>query len=205
MSVVDSLMGLKWYEQIGLIEKPKTSIVLSQDETEFGQAIVGTDDDLERLFKEGYTDAFITVGSIGDITVRKKLYSRLKEIGYHIPNIVDQSAIVSSSAKLGEGIFIGKGAIVNGYASIGDCVILNTGSIVEHECNVGDFVHLATGAILCGNICVGLGTHIGAGSVVRQGISIGDNTMIGMGSVVVNNIGSNIKAYGNPCKEVEHA
>lgn len=36
-----------------------------------GVPIVGNDEDLEYLFVKGYKEAFITVGSIGDVSLRK--------------------------------------------------------------------------------------------------------------------------------------
>lgn len=202
-SVADSLFELSEYEEIGLVGK-----IRSDDNDKYGGDFpmglpaVGNDDRLEELMKEGYTDAFIAIGSVGDTTVRKKLYLELKRIGFHIPNIIDKSSTVSKYAVLGEGIYIGKKAAVNAYAVIGNCAIINTASIIEHQCIIGDFVHAASGSTLCGNVKVGAETHIGAGSIVKQGIHIGSGTMIGMGSVVLKDIGDYVTAYGNPCRIV---
>ncbi|MHB8129436.1 MAG: acetyltransferase [Mobilitalea sp.] len=201
-SVADSLINLSLYDEIGLVGNAGTETVAIKDTNNkiMGLKQVGNDDHLERLYQEGYTDAFIAVGSIGDITVRITLYNKLKQIGFHIPNVIDHSSVVSSFASLGEGIYIGKNAVVNAYATIGNCAIINTSSIIEHQCNVGDFVHIASGSVLCGNVNIAAGTHIGAGSIIKQGIHVGAGTMIGMGSVVLKDIGDNVTAYGNPCK-----
>jgi len=203
LSVLDSLLSSYHYESIGIVEKKVQNQIpnhaLSSSLPDI--PIVGCDEDLEELFGKGYTDAFITLGSTGDSTVRRKLYNRVKEIGFHIPNIIDKSSIVSRYATLGEGIFIGKQAIVNASAKIGNMAIINTSSVIEHECVIGDFVHIAPGSVLCGGVEVGDNTHIGAGSVLKQGIHIGANTIIGMGSVVVKDMGNQVVAYGNPCKE----
>lgn len=208
-SVLDSLLNLGCYQSIGLVDNklqriPGEGENLNLNPLCMGSSVVGTDADLERLQAEGYTDAFVTVGSIGNVALRKKLYVLLKQKGFSVPNIIDNSAVVSPYAALGEGIYIGKNAVVNADAIIGNCAILNTATVIEHECIVMDFVHVAPGSILCGNITVEEGTHIGAKSVVKQGLNIGANTMIGMGSVVLNDIGSRTVAYGNPCKEVSY-
>lgn len=194
-SVLDSLMAMSCFSAIGIVDKKCNSTTIP---------IVGEDSDLERLYADGYTDAFITVGSIGDVTIRRRLYEHIKQIGFYIPNIIDITSVVSPSADLGEGIFVGKKAVINADARIGNCAIINTTAVIEHECRIGDFVHVATGSILCGNVSVDNGTHIGAGSVIKQGVHIGTNTMIGMGSVVLKDMGSEVTAYGNPCKEVNH-
>lgn len=208
-SVLDSLTALSCYDRIGLVNKINSEISSVKEKVSFGDIlfacpVVGADEDLKRLFQEGYTDAFITVGSIGETSVRRRLYKTLKQIGFHIPNIIDKTSVISSHALLGEGIFVGKNAVVNTNANIGNCAIINTSAVIEHECSIGDFVHVAPGAILGGNVTVGTGTHIGSGSVIRQGIRIGSGSMVGMGSIVVNNIADNVTAYGNPCKEVKN-
>lgn len=50
--------------------------------------------------------------------LRQKLYKFVKEIGYTIPVITEQSSIISSTAVIGEGTFIGKGAVVNEEAGL---------------------------------------------------------------------------------------
>ena len=198
MSVLDSLIALDQYTDIAIIDKSNnTSNIL-------GIPVIGVDDDLERLYEEGYSDAFITVGSLGDTSIRRKLYKKLKDIGYNIPNIIDNSSIISDFTTIGEGNYIGKNTVINVGASIGNCTIINTSSTIEHECTINDFVHISPGSILCGNVTIEADTHIGAASVIRQGLSIGSNTIIGLGSVVVSNINSNTMAYGNPCKEVKY-
>jgi sugar O-acyltransferase (sialic acid O-acetyltransferase NeuD family) len=208
-SVLDSLLALSYYETVGLIEKqergPSNNDGKNRSSENFmGVSVVGTDDDLQRLFLEGYTDAFITVGSIGDVSLRKKLYSKIKQIGFLIPNIIDPSSVISPYSSMGEGVYVGKNAVINADTEIGNCAIINTASILEHECKIGDFVHIAPGSILSGGVWVDEGTHIGTGSVVKQGVRIGAYTMIGMGSIVLNDIRSRVTAYGNPCKEVEN-
>lgn len=206
ISVLDSLLSSYQYQDIGIIDKLNENVdpLGNINKSIMGVPIIGDDDDLELLFHKGYKEAFITVGSVGDVSLRKRLYYKVKEIGFKIPNIIDKSSVVSSNITLGEGIFIGKRAIINACINIGNLSIINTSSIIEHGCAIGEFVHVAPGTILCGNVSIGSETHIGAGSVIKQGIQIGTKTMIGMGSVVLNDLRDNIVAYGNPCREVNH-
>ena len=205
MSVLDSLLALNLYSDIGIIDKVYTENVKSHYSTNIsGVPIIGADDDLDRLYKEGFTDAFITVGSLGDVSIRRKLYKKIKNIGFNIPNIIDVSSIVSKYTTLGEGNYIGKNAVINGGSDIGNCTIINSSATIEHECIIGDFVHVSPGGILCGNVNINANTHIGAGSIVKQGLTIGSNTMIGMGSVVISNISDNKTVFGNPCREVKY-
>jgi sugar O-acyltransferase (sialic acid O-acetyltransferase NeuD family) len=206
LSVLDSLLGVSNYACIGIIDKEgtKNSGTGCAGKKVLDIPVIGSDDDLVRLHEEGFTDAFITVGSIKDCTVRMKLYELVKQIGYHVPNIIDKSSTAGSGISLGEGIYIGKNSVVNAGSRIGNCAIINTSSIIEHECRIGDFVHIAPGAILCGNVQIGKESHIGAGSMIKQGVHIGSGVMIGMGSVVLKDIRDHVTAYGNPCREVSN-
>lgn len=204
-SVLDSLLSVSCYDEIGLVDSKK-ELLLSEGVEDIlsGYPFLGDDSDLEHLLAEGYTDAFVTIGSIGDSSVRKKMFGLLKQIGFHIPNIIDKSSVISPYAGLGEGVFVGKNAVVNANARIGNYAIINTAAVIEHDCTIGEFVHVSPGSILCGNVAVGDGAHIGAGSIIRQGIRIGEGCMIGAGSVVVKDIKDYVTAYGNPCREVRH-
>lgn len=206
LSVLDSLLSSYYYKEIGIVDKDygmvESSNKILKQRFIMDKPIVGNDHDLERLFSEGYTEAFIAVGSIGDVSVREKLYQFVKNIGYHIPNIIDKTAIISTHAICGEGIYVGKKAVVNANTQIGNCAIINTSSVIEHECDIGDFVHIAPGSIICGNVHIGNKTHIGAGCVIKQGVQVGEESMIGAGSVVVKNVRNGVVAFGTPCKEV---
>lgn len=194
-SVLDSVLKFNDYDAIGIIDY--------SNETVNDIPVVGKDEDLPRLRKNGWTDAFITVGSVGNTSLRHRLFQMVKNEGFAVPSIVDPTAIVANDAEIDEGCFIGKGAIVNAGSKIGKAAIINTGAIIEHDCIVGEFAHISPGAVLCGQVTVGNDTHIGAASVVRQQIEIGNNSLIGAGSVVVKNIPANVKAFGNPCKVAE--
>ena len=196
-SVIDSLMELNSYSEIGIVDKQETV-----GSSVMGLPIVGCDDDLFDLYVKGYNYAFITLGSIGNPVIRIKLYNLLNEIGFIIPTIIDSSAKVSLNAKLEEGVFVGKLSIVNTDAQIKKCAIINSGAIVEHDCQIGAFVHIAPGAVLGGDVFVGENTHIGSNSTIKQQVRIGSNSVIGMGSVVLHNIQDKVIAYGNPCREV---
>lgn len=196
-SVLDSLLELKTYEVVGITDIRDNFEIM-------GVNIIGSDDILEKLFKSGVSNAFISLGSIGETSIRRKIYCNLKRIGFTLPKIVDKTAIISKYATLEEGVFIGKGAIINAYSYIGSNSIINSGSIVEHDCRIGEFVHIAPGATMSGGVIIGDDSHIGTGASIIQGVSIGKNSIIGAGSVIVKNIEDNCKVYGNPGRKISY-
>ena len=194
-SVLDTILSLEEYDEVGIIDKEVKTEVL-------GIPVIGTDAMLPILRKEGWTDALITVGSVGDTSARRSLYRVLSDLGFAFPVIIDKSAVIADDILIGEGTFVGKRAIVNAGARIGECCIINSGAVIEHDCSVGGFSHVSVGAVMCGHVSVGSDSHIGAGSTIRQQITIGSNVLIGTGSVVVKDIPDGTKAFGNPCRVV---
>ncbi len=193
-SVLDAILASDLYDEIGIVDNVVSSYL--------GVPVIGNDDDIPTLFKAGWTYGFITVGSVGDTKIRRRLYKMVKMHGFKVPSVIDATAIIGQGVHIEDGVFIGKRAVINAGSSIGACAIINTGAIIEHDCEIGAFSHISPGTILCGQVKIGDDSHVGAGSVVKQMIEIGDNALIGAGSVVVKNIPDNVKAYGNPCKVV---
>lgn len=198
-SIIDILLENDVYDLIGIVDNQ----IIDMSSLSKKIVYVGTDEDLESLYKSGWNNAFVSLGSIGDSSIRKHLYCIVKKIGFCVPNIISKSAVLSKHCLLGDGIFVGKNAILNINVHIGDCCIINTGSIVEHDCVVGAFSHISPGAILCGGVSVGSDSHIGAGCVIKQGLTIGDNTLVGMGSIVTHDLDADSLYYGNPCHFVK--
>lgn len=194
-SVLDCVLSAGEYEKIGIVVNAESDPVL-------GVPVVGTDNDLPSLLQDGWTDAFVTVGSLGSTVVRRKLYALLKENGFNVPHIIAPEAVIARDVNLSEGVFVGKNAVVNTGSVLGCCAIINSGAVIEHDCRIGDFSHVCPGSTLCGQVNIGADTHIGAGSIIRQSITVGKNVMIGIGSIVVKDIPDCVKAYGNPCKVV---
>jgi len=199
LSVIDSIQSNKEYEIVGI-----TELGYVVGEKVLGYEILGNDSILKSVFDSGVKYAFITVGSIGNTSLREKLYRMLKSNGFILPAIIDKSSNIGSDVSLGEGIYVGKNSAVNAKSTIGDMAIINTSALIEHSCCIDKFTHIGPGAVICGDVKIGAFTHVGANSTVIQGINIGDHSLIGAGSIVVHDVPSQVIAYGNPCKVVRN-
>lgn len=140
--------------------------------------------------------------SIGVNKVRKMIVERLKanNSAIEFATTIHPSAVISPSAKIGEGSVVMAGAVVNADAVIGKHCIVNTGATIDHDCVVWDYCHVAPGAHICGGTQIGEGTWVGVGTSIIQCLNIGKNCMIGAGSVVVRDIPDDVTAFGNPCR-----
>ena len=194
-SVLDSALAMNTFAEI-VITDPQ----LRAGTEILGCKVVGNDNLLSELINTGeFTDAFVTVGSVGSIesvSLRKKLVRMAKQLGFKFPIIIDPTACVSQTASIGAGTFVGKHAVINAESVIGFHCIINSGAIIEHECSVGDFSHVSVGAVLCGDSHIGAECFIGAGSTVIQQINIGDRCIVGANSTVLNNLEDDMKVLG---------
>ena len=92
ISILDSVMELSQYDNIGIVDRSVSSTDIGKGSTYLKKFILGDDNELPRLFSDGYTHAFIAIGSIGNTAIRRNMYHMLKKIGFIIPNIIDMSA-----------------------------------------------------------------------------------------------------------------
>lgn len=179
--------------------------VLDQDARRWGTTlqgvpILGGDDLLPSLARQGVDRFVVGLGGTGDNRPRQKLFEFALACGLSPVAVIHRAAIVSRWAVTGAGAQLFPGSIVNAGAELGVNVIVNTGSIVEHDCRIADHVHVASGAVVAATVRIGLRAHIGAGATIRQGIVIGDDAVVGAGAVVVKDVAPGQVVAGVPAR-----
>ena len=178
-SVVSSLPGVPLYYGLDGFDVWKNK-VSTQHDSVLGVLAIGGDKGLDR----------------------QDLFLRLKNFGIHFPTICHPSAVISSSASVGQGSHVLANSVLNTNVEIGEVCIINTGAKIDHECIIGNGVHIAPGATLCGCITVMDNVLIGAGSVVLPRLTIGRGAIVGAGAVVTKNIPDGALVVGNPARTV---
>jgi sugar O-acyltransferase (sialic acid O-acetyltransferase NeuD family) len=168
----------------------------------YGINVIGNDDKLRYIYQEGVNNALITLGSVGDSSIREKLFHYARNIGFKMINAISMKAIISESVTFGLGNVIMDGAIIHADCTIFDNTIINTGAIIEHDCKIESHAHISVGAKLGGGVEIGKGSHIGMGASIIQGITVGKNCIIGAGAVVIGHIPDNSTAVGVPARVV---
>ena len=113
------------------------------DDKVTGEDIIGKCKDALN-FQNEYVCAFV---AIGDNKIRKKWTKFLKERNFLIPSIISPLAIISSEAKIGEGVAILPQSTVN-ESTIGDFCILASNTLINNGAKIGSFSHIDSGAIV---------------------------------------------------------
>jgi UDP-perosamine 4-acetyltransferase len=137
---------------------------------------------------------------IGDNAGRLRLFEELHDI--ELPAVIHPSAIVSPSARIGNGTVILAGVVINADTFIGHAVIINTGAVIEHDCVVADGAHVSPGATLTGGVTVAERAWIGAGATAIPNITIGAEAIVGAGATVIGSVPPRTTVVGNPARSV---
>lgn len=162
-----------------------------------GVPVVGDDLALRDLRNQGLSRLFVAVG---DNRLRETLGRRARELEFSLVNAVHPSAVISPSARLGDGVAVMAGAVINAESQVGDLAIINTGAVVDHDCRLGTACHVAPASALAGGVSLGDRAFLGVGVRVIPGLTIGDDTIVGAGGVVVRDLPAGVLAVGAPAK-----
>jgi len=140
---------------------------------------------------------------IGDNQTRERLFAKAKSLGHKTVSLIHPQAIVSSSARIGEGTVIFGGAVVNMGSVIGENVIINTGATIDHHNHIASHVHIGPGVHLGGTVVVHEGAFLGIGAAVLPNIMIGEWSVVGAGGVVTRDLPDHVTAIGMPAKVIK--
>ncbi|QOP40824.1 NeuD/PglB/VioB family sugar acetyltransferase [Sulfurimonas marina] len=161
-SVIDVIEQEKKYDIIGIVDQRDNigKKVLDYE-------IIGCDDDLDKIFLTS-SRAVITIGHIESNQLRKKLYKKLKAIGFSLPVVISPLAYVSNYSQIGEGTIVMHHALINANVKIGKNCIINTKALIEHDVIIEDNCHISTASVLNGGCQVKENTFYGSNAVSKQ-------------------------------------
>ena len=182
-SCIDVINHLNEYQIKGIVEKEEScnNGPITKNE------VIGYDYDLPRLIEE-YKNALVNVGQIKNSNIRKKLYTKLKNLNAGLPIIISPTAYVSKNSEINNGTIIMHNAIVNTDAVIGENCIVNNMALIEHDVNIDSHCHISTGSRINGGVRIESEVFIGSGAVILEEIRIGKGSVIGAGTTVTKDI-----------------
>ena len=136
---------------------------------------------------------------IGDNKIRERISDEFKEFTFI--NCISPYAIVSKTAKIGQGNYIGNFSNIMPDSILGSQNIINDSSMVGHDAQLGNF------NLIAAYVCCGAYSNIGNNNLLGINVSInptritiGNDNVIGSGTVVIDDIENNNVVMGVPGK-----
>lgn len=118
---------------------------------------------------------------------RRKLYQKVKDMGYKLANIVSPTASVRGEIK-GDNCWICDGVVIQEHVIVGSDVFIMDNALIGHRSMVQSHVFVAIRATICGSITIGEQSYIGANSTVFDEVKIGKKCLIGGATIVKRNV-----------------
>lgn len=126
---------------------------------------------------------------IYSVVTRKKIYNKIKDLGYNFTNFVHDSAhIWHPRAVRGDNVFIQEFNNIQYGSYIGHNNILWAGNHIGHHSHIGHHCYFTSHVVLSGHCKVEDSCWFGVNSTIRNGLSIAEGSFIGAHSYVSKNI-----------------
>ena len=196
--VIDILEVVGEYKIVGIIDKK-----LKAGDILFGYPVLGNDDVLPGLLRDGITCVAMGIGGFVDNKLRKQIYIKIKSWGFTFVNAIHPSCIIMPGGSVGEGVVMFPGVVVNSSVIIGNNVILATGSTTDHETVIEDHVLVSAGVSVGAYTRIQEQALIAIGATIVSGVNIGKSSLVAAGAVVLKDVPDSTRVVGIPARVVK--
>jgi len=145
-------------------------------------------------------DAVELVIGVGEPSSRSELYKKIRSLGMNLATLIDPTAIVSPSAKIGSGTIICEFTSIHADVVIGDNCLLQPYCCIGHDIRVGSHSVLSAHCAPGGKTNFGNRVFSGMNSSIKEGLNIGDDVVIAMGAAVFQDLPDGVTVVGNPAR-----
>ena len=145
-------------------------------------------------------ERFEGVVAVGEPGSRELLTHRFQKLGVELVNIIDSTAVISPSARLGKGVIVCEMVLIHAFADISDGVLLQPQVVVGHDIKIGKFSVLGAHCAPGGESTFGEKVYVGMNASIKEKLVIGDDAIISMGAVVYNDVEAGNTVIGNPAR-----
>ena len=132
-------------------------------------------------------DAYYLMG-IGNVSIRNKVLEEFISKKAKFTGIIHPTALVSSSAEIGEGTIISHNVSVGPKAKIGSFNVINSRCTIGHDTRIGDSNFLSPQVVLGGYAKIGNSNFLGTNSCLLPEIEIENNNKIMAGMTITSKV-----------------
>jgi acetyltransferase EpsM len=122
--------------------------------------------------------------AIADSSIKKIIIEEFKLKGAQFTRLIHPTALISNSAKIGEGVVISHNVSVGPKVVLGDFNVLNSRCTIGHDSNIGDYNFISPQVTVGGYSTIGNENLFGTNSCIIPNINIGNNNKITAGMVI---------------------
>ena len=183
--IVAELLSLEpaKYELAGFLDDNKN---LWSKEMAGGRVLGGTDQ-IQALSQQRIFDSII-ISITSNMTVRKRLFDKYRDLGFKFINVIHPSVYVSPSAQLGCGNLIYGMVYIGTETKIGDDNLISAHSSIDHHNVVGSHNLFGPGCLTSGDVTIGNSCIFGAGVGMEPHLRIGNNIKIASGLAITSHV-----------------
>ncbi len=132
---------------------------------------------------------------------RKERVEAARALGFRqFPPLVDPTAVVPSTTRLGRGTYINAGAVLGAEVMLGDHSSINRAASIGHHCTLEEFGTVSPSAALASHCTIATGAFVGINASIGVSIRVGANAVVGAGAVVIEEVADNTLVVGNPAR-----
>ena len=113
-------------------------------------------------------DNLFAIAAVGNNQRREQWHSRLAALNIAQASIIHPHAIISPTARIGQGVAIMAGCVVGTNTNIADGVILNIGTLIDHDVSVEKYAHLSVGVKVAGGKDITEYSFLEVGSIIAH-------------------------------------
>jgi sugar O-acyltransferase (sialic acid O-acetyltransferase NeuD family) len=147
-----------------------------------------------------HKEEYECVIAVGEPSERQKLFHKLTNEDIKLTNLIDPTAIVSTTAKISNGVIICENSTIHTGVELGYNTLIQPFCDIGHDIKVGNHTVLSPFCAPGGGTVFGERVFVGMQSSIMESLTIGDDVIVGMGSVVFRDIPAGNTVVGNPAR-----
>jgi sugar O-acyltransferase (sialic acid O-acetyltransferase NeuD family) len=156
--------------------------------------------ELREAFGPDRHGAFVAISSTHLNRLRRRLYERVRGLGYECVSYVSSKAFIWNNVAIGDNVFLLENNVLQHRVRIGDNAVLWSGNHVGHQTVIEDHCFVSSHVVISGFCTIGRSSFLGVNCCFADGVTVGHDSVVGMGAVVVKDLAPRGVYVGNPAR-----